>query len=198
MSEQKSAQVAASVNTGMSVGSSKHPGRVRFQARLFGVVLFVLIIIATTAWYVFLRPSSKSTVTPVKNAASAPPSNISLDQKAQYYADEGQYEQAEQSWQEKLAGTKDTDGKVSIYYQQTVLAVKFKHYADAKKYADEAKQLAPTSPAPYAALALLAEAQNNNAQAKQYWQQAINHVDTSMPGYNLIKADYQGQLDALK
>lgn len=198
MSEQKPAHVTASVNTGMSVGESQRPGRARFQAKLLGMILAVVILLSAVAWYVFVRPGSSQPNTTANNSVKAPPANTSADQKAQFYADEGQYAQAEQSWQDQLDSAKDTDTKLGIYYQQSALALKFKHYDDAKKYADAAKQLAPNSPQPYVALAQLAEAQNNIPQAKQYWQQAINHVDTNMPGYNLTQSDYQSHLDALK
>lgn len=198
MSDGKSAHIAGSVNTGMTIGSGQHAERIHFQAKLLGVTLFIIIILAAGVWYVFWRSSSSTPGTTVTSTASAPPANTSLEQQAQYYADEGQYQSAEQSWQKKLASTTNASDKVAIYYQQSALAVQFKKYADAKKYADEALSLSPDSPGPYAALAQLAEAQNNIPLAKQYWQQAINHVNTNMPGYNIIQSDYKSHLDALK
>jgi tetratricopeptide (TPR) repeat protein len=201
MSEQKPAHVAASVNAGMSVGGSKSPGKARFQAKLLGLILFILVIIAAAVWFVVWHSrsssSSNNTATTSKNTP-APPSNISLDQKAQYYANEGDYQAAEQSWQQKLAGDTSTTDKVADYYQLSALAVQFKQYSDAKKYANDIMQVAPDAPDSYVALAQLAQAQNNIPQAKQYWQQAIDHVSSNTPGYTRIRGDYIGQLDALK
>lgn len=180
------------------MGSGRHAEHIHFQAKLLGVVLFVFVVLACGAWYIFSRSSDSPSSTAAKSTVNAPPANTSLEQQAQYYADEGQYQSAEQSWQKKLTGTSDASDKVAIYYQQSTLAVQFKKYADAKKYADEALSLAPNSPEPYVALAQLAEAQNNTPLAKQYWQQAINHVNMNVPGWNMVKSDYQSHLDALK
>lgn len=119
-------------------------------------------------------------------------------QQAQYYSDQGEYKIAEKIWQDQMAKTTDTPTKLNIYYMQSAIAVKFKNYKDAKKYADEALTLAPKSSAPYVALAQLAQAQGDKVTARQNWQQAIKFIDPKNPASNLIQRDYQSSLDALK
>jgi tetratricopeptide (TPR) repeat protein len=108
------------------------------------------------------------------------------------------YQASEQSLQDQLASDKDTASKVTTYSQQSVVAIQDSQYTDAQKYAENAMQADPSSPTPYADLALIAQDQHNNAQAKQYWQEAIDHLSPDMAGYNITKADYQNNLDALK
>lgn len=124
--------------------------------------------------------------------------NLSPSQKAEYLASQGDYAGAEQAWQDQLAKAKTTQDKLGIYYQQSALAVSFKHYDDAKKYAKEAKKLSPDSPTPYVALAQIAQAQGDKVSAQKYWQEAIDHLDHNDPAYNLKKHDYQSSLDSLK
>lgn len=119
-------------------------------------------------------------------------------QKAQYYSDQGEYKIAEKIWQDELSKTTDTPTKLSLYFLQSALAVKFKNYNDAKKYATEALVLSPKSSTPYVSLAQMAQAQGDKAAARQYWQQAINLIDPNDPAANLIKIDYQYNLDKLK
>lgn len=123
---------------------------------------------------------------------------LSPTQKAQYYSDNGEYKIAQKIWQDQLAKTTDTPTKLSIYYMQSAIAVKFKNYKDAKKYADKALNLAPKSNITYVALAQLAQAQGDKVSAKKYWQQAIKFIDPKNPVAGLIERDYQTSLDALK
>lgn len=198
MSEQKTAHVSASVNTGMSVGGNEHPGRVRFHAKLTGLLLTVFLILAAGGGFVYWHVKNSSSNSTTNATVSLPSNATSPDQKAQYYADQGQYQQAEQAWQDQLASANTSQDKVAIYYQQAAVAIKFKQYGDTKKYANDIKQVAPNAPDSYVVLAQLATAQNNIPQAKQYWQQAISHIDPSSPGNTMTRSDYQNQLDALK
>lgn len=170
--------------------------------RWWAKLLIVLIIIAVgaTCWALHInhrqpmKAQTKQAVTPV---TTTPPPDISLGQKAQYLASAGQYQAAQQAYQQQAASTTDTTTKLGVYYQQSSLAVENKDYTAAKTYANEAMQLDPNSPTPYVALAQIAQAQGNDSVAKQYYQDAINHVTPDMPGYNIIRADYQSEMDAL-
>ena len=204
MSEHKPAHVVASVNTGMMVGNGKQYRRYRPHTRLWGIVALCLIVVGGAGWLGYshfsANKSSSSSGKPTTNTASQKVdiSKYAPDQQAQYYADQGQYESAEQSWQDQLASAKTTDDKVAIYYQQATVAIRFKQYGDAKKYADSIKEVAPDAPDSYVVLAQLAKAQGNIPQAKQYWQQAINHINADTPADKMIRSDYINQMDALK
>jgi tetratricopeptide (TPR) repeat protein len=119
-------------------------------------------------------------------------------QQASYESTPGNYQASEKTLQSQLAGESDTSSKLTTLSQQSATALQFNNYSDAQKYAQQAMQLNPSSPTPYADLALIAQDQHDTTQAKQYWQEAINHITPDMPGYNLTKADYQSDLDALK
>lgn len=168
--------------------------RYSLKHKKFVVVLALVIImlmVGGLGYKIYKRGFS-----PTQSSSNS--ASITPTQKAQYLADQGKYVAAEKVWQEQLANAKDQQTKLGIYYQQASLASRFKHYDDAKKYAEEAKQLAPNSSTSYVALAHMAESQGDKVAAKQYWQQAINHLDPNALGYNLILRDYQSSLDSLK
>jgi len=123
---------------------------------------------------------------------------LSLNQKSQYFASNGEYNLAEKIWQDELTKTTDTPTKLSIYYMQSSIALKLKKYNDAQKYADQSLKLAPTSSTTYVTLAELSQAQGDKILAKNYWLQAIKFIDPKNPASNLIQRDYQSSLDALK
>ena len=129
-----------------------------------------------------------------KNPDHVDLSTLTPLQKAQYFGDVGDYKAAQGVWKGQLKGAKTTADKVGVYYQQSALALKTKHYEDAKKYAEQAKKLAPHSNVPYAALAELAEAQGDKKTAKTNWQLAIDNLDPNTPGANLILLGYKARL----
>ncbi len=164
------------------------PRRHFISRKIFiALALIIILLVAGILIYIY-RPGREPAI----------PTNITPTQKAQYLADQGEYDAAQAAWQRQLAGAGDQQTTLGIYYQQSALALKFKRYDDAKKYAEQAKTLAPKSPTPYVALAQLAQAQGDKSAARQYWQQAIAQLDPASPTYNLIKRDYQSSLDSLK
>lgn len=203
MSVHKRVGVVASATGGMVMSDRKRHHRYSAHFRLWGVLIFCVLVFAGIVGALYAvrehrDTNSSTTSTAAKRAVTTPPAGTTPDQQAQYYADEGQYQDAEKSWNAQLAGATDTSAKIAIYYQQAAVAIQFKKYGDAKNYADDIKQLSPDAPDSYVVLAQLAQAQNNIPQAKQYWQQAIDHVNPNTPGSTMIKSDYTNQRDALK
>ena len=131
-------------------------------------------------------------------AMAAVVEGLTPTQKSQYYASNGEYKLAEKVWQDQLILTKDTPTKLSIYFTQSSIAIKFKKYNDAQKYANESLNLAPQSSATYVTLAYLAQALGDKISAKKDWQLAIKNIDPKTPGINIIQQDYQSNLDSLK
>jgi tetratricopeptide (TPR) repeat protein len=124
--------------------------------------------------------------------------HLSVAQRAFYQADKGNYTAAKDLWEDQLGKVTTVKEKLNIYYQQSALGLRFKHYDEAKEFAEKAMKLSPNSPTAYVALAHIAEAEDNKDQAKSYWEKAIAHLSPSTPGYDLIKRDYQASLDALE
>jgi len=193
----KPAHVTASVNTGMSMSSSRI-ARARFHAKLMSMAMVGLVVLAIVVGLVFWLAGGSHSKSPAKGVVKTPPANTDAEQRAQYYADTGQYEQSEQTWEAQLASAATASDKVAIYYQQAAVAIRYKQYSDARKYANDIKQIAPDAPDSYVVLAQLAKAQNNIPQAKQYWQQAIDHVNVDTPAGKMVRSDYINQMDALK
>lgn len=119
-------------------------------------------------------------------------------QQAQTLSDAGHYGVAQGILQAQLDKATSKQAKLDIYYQQVGLALQFKNFKDADKYAKAAENLDAGSTTPYVALAHTAENQGDKSAARQYWQQAIGHLDKNDPAYNLKLHDYQSSLDSLK
>ena len=168
-------------------------GKKRTVISLIAIVLIVATAIGLVGQYKKYNARNQQLVV-MSNVVEG----LSTSQKAQYYSDQGEYAMAEKIWQDQLAKTTDTPTKLNIDYIQSAIAVKFKNYKDAKKYADKALTLAPKSSTPYVALAHLAQAQGDKVLARQYWQQAIKFIDQNAPASNQILRDYQAGLDELK
>ena len=159
------------------------------------VVLGSALVIAAIAIGAYFIQSSKF-ATP-KPKYYIPP-HLTLNQQAQYLADHNQYQPAIQIYQQELASAKDTTTKLNTYFYMSALAMRFKDYGNAILYANEAKLIDSKSTTAYVALAQIYTAEGNKTSAKQYWQQAINHLDPNQPGYNLIKLDYENSIASLK
>lgn len=155
------------------------------------LALVVLLIVLGAAVYFILGSTHKNPTT-----QSVP--KLTPVQQYHTLANQGKYEQAEQVLDQQRAQAKTTAQKIAIYCQQSLLATQSKQYTDAKTYAGKALKLDPKSDKPYVALAHLAEAQGDKAQAAQDWQKAIDNLSSATDGYNLILRDYQSSLEALK
>ena len=162
-------------------------GRVR-QWRTTLIIL-ALIVLAGVAWGIKLYHD--------KHAIKFPPAVKSTEQKYHYLANQGNYGAAEGVLSGALKTAKTKEDKANIYFEQSGVAIQFKHYEDAKKYADKALEVDPGYSDAYAAEAFVATAQGDKTAAKKYWQQAIAHLDPNRPAANIIKRDYQTNLDSL-
>ncbi len=156
--------------------------------------LVIILIVSVVGGLIWQHQKNNSRLAAMSYAVDG----LSPSQKSQYYSSNGEYKLAEKVWQDQLAKTSDTPTQLSIYYMQSSVALKFKKYTDAQKYATQALKLAPTSSTAYVSLAQLAQAQGDKTSAKIFWQQAIKNIDPKNPASNLIKIDYQASLDALK
>lgn len=168
--------------TAASSGSRRLPLR-----WLIGGLVLVVLVAGFLIYFLVFRTTAPKV-----------PAGLNAEQQSWYLSNAGDYKAAEQVWQQKLGAASDTPTKLGIYYQQAAVAIKFKRYDDAKKYASQAMQLDPRSYIPYSAYASIAEAQGDKDSEKHYLQQTIAHIDPSLNGANLIARDYQSKLDALK
>jgi tetratricopeptide (TPR) repeat protein len=163
--------------------------------RLILIVAIALVVVGVGLCIYFCHFHKQKTVTSI--GERFPGQQLTAYQEYQVLANQGKYASAEQVLDQQLTKTTNASDKISIYYEQFSLALEFKYYNDAQKYADEAKKLSPNSPVAYSASAQLASAQGNTTTAKQYWEQAIKNLNPDQTGYNLIKQEYQASLDAL-
>jgi len=160
---------------------------------VFEIVMLVLIVLAIILAIIFANRRSANYEPPV-----TPPKGITSSQKAIFEENHGQYANAEQAWQSQLSSTSTTEDKLNIYFEQSSTALQFKKYQDATNYANQAMSLNPNSSIPYVALANISMEEGNNAQAKQYWQQAINKLNPNDPGYNIMLEEYTQSLESIK
>lgn len=208
MSAHNKKGVVAAQSTGIVVGDGKHHRqRLKLHLKLWGVICFALVLCAVAAgvvWHFVKNNSDNNQTATTQKAPTAPAKPKvdvnSLDPEAKYHylESQGNYTGAEQALESQLPGAKDTLAKLEVYSQQSMVALQFKRYDDAKKYADQALQLDPNSDIPYTTLAYWAEAKGDTTAAKNYWQQAITKLDVNAPAYNLLKRQYQTHLQGLK
>lgn len=177
--------------TGITVLNNPKP---KTRKRLIIIVVVLLVVIVVSLLLYFYHFHNHKVISKAQSTSQ----KLTPYQQYQVLANQGKYASAEQVLKQQLAKTTNVNDKITIYYQQSDLALSFKQYTDAEKYANEAKKLAPNSATPYVALAQLAAAQGNKTLAKQDWQQAITNLNPNVTGYNLIKQEYQTNLDALQ
>jgi len=167
------------------------PKAKRLMATRYLVVVLIILVGGGLIWQ---HQKNNSRLA----AMSAVVEGMSPNQASQYLASIGEYKFAQKIWQNLLTVTNDTPTKINIYNLQTSLAIKFKKYNDAQKYADQSYKVAPDYSVTYVTMAYLAQAQGDKASAKKDWQLAIKFIDPNNPGSNIIQYDYQSSLDALK
>ncbi len=167
-------------------------GNILKIVHLVAVIAFVITVTAITAYFI-----QSAKYSPPKISYNLPP-NLTPNQKALYFANINQYQAAMQIYKQQLASANNSSSKSNIYFMMSALALRFKDYTNARLYANESKLLDPKSPSPYVSLAQLATSAGNISAAKQYWQEAINNLSPSQPGYNLIKEDYQNSMAKLQ
>lgn len=115
-----------------------------------------------------------------------------------YLTEQGNYVAAEEQLHQEISAAKTAEAKMTIYVQQALIAVQFKHYSDATNYTTQAKSADANDPAPYEVQAELDKAQGNKAAAAQALQQAIAKVNPNAPAANLQVEDYEAQLKAVQ
>lgn len=162
----------------------------KFLRSVYALGVVIIIIILASIYLVSTQNKNDSTANL--------PKGTSESQKATYESDHGRYSLAEQAWQAQIKSSSTTQDKLNIYFEEASTAIQFKKYSDARNYANEALSLDPNSSIPYVALANIALASGNKAQAKQYWQQAINKLNPNSPGYNITLNEYTYSLESIK
>lgn len=177
------------------VGGDNSRAQKRKHLVFITAIILLIIFVVGVVLILYFHHSNINKIIPKEQSAGR---QLTPDQDYQYLASQGKYASAEQVLEQQLAKTNNVNDELTIYYQQSALAVSFKKYSDAEKYANEAKKLAPDSPIPYVSLAQLAKAQGDTAVSKQDWQQAITNLNPNVSGYNLIKQEYQTSLDNLQ
>lgn len=207
MSAHNKKGVIAAQSTGIVVGDGKHHRqRLKLHLKLWGVICFAILLCAVAVgvvWHFVKNNSNNSQTATTQNAPTTPAkpkvdvSSLNPEEKYHYLASQGDYTAAEQALESQLASAKGTQAKLEVYSQQSMVALQFKRYDDAKKYADQALQLDPNSDIPYTTLAYWAQAKGDTAAAKNYWQQAITKLDTTAPQYELVKRQYQSDIQEL-
>jgi len=191
-------------HTGVMVAADKqhHRFKQKTKNKLVWLGAATVLVVAVLVFWFYGPPSATQRATTSAEHQLASKgitySKLAPTQKSQYLVDKGAYKAAEQVWQNQLLQTTDSKAKVTILCQQSAVALQFKDYAAAQKYADAAKKILPNADSPYVALAQLAQAKGDKAAAKQYWQQAIANIDPDADGANLMKSDRQQALDDLK
>jgi tetratricopeptide (TPR) repeat protein len=158
------------------------------------VFLAIIILLILVMFAILILGSNKQ---PNKTQQSAANIKLTTEQKYHSLANQGKYGQAEQVLEDELAKAKTKNEKVAVYFQQSAVALQFKKYTDAQNYANKAVKLDPSNSNSYVALAQVAAAQEDKNTARNYWQQAINHLDKSKPQYNLTLRQYKTNIQGL-
>ncbi len=156
------------------------------QHKFVSLLCIVVLLVGFTTTYLVIR-----------NRVKLPP-GLTTDQQYNYLADHHDYKGAEKILEKKLQSAKTKSDKVAIYSKQSALALKFDDIKAAKTYVDKALQLDPNDISTFTAAAYLAQASGDKTLAKHYWQEAIDHLNPNVNGYNLIKNDLQISLENVK
>lgn len=98
----------------------------------------------------------------------------------------------------RLKSTSNNEDRTNIYFEQVSEALKAGKVVDAENYAKSIKNSTNSSQSYNVAMAYISEAKKDKKQAISYWQQAINSLDSNLEEYNLIKNDYQININRLR
>lgn len=208
MSAQNKQEAVTAKNRSMVVGDGKHHRRrLDLHLRVVSLIVGCLIVVGLIGWggvvafryiHTSTKAASPSTSKEHENSPKVDLNSLNTEEKYHYLADSGDYGAAEQALEAALPGAKDKTSRLSIYSQQSAVALQFKKYDDAKAYADKALQLDSGSTIPYVTLAHWAGAQGNKTLAIEYWQQAISRLDKSAPQYSLLQQEYEANVRSLE
>jgi len=157
------------------------------------IVAFILVFLIILV-FVILFIYNKSNQ---NNVSIKVPMGLTAGQKALYLEDHGQYQASEEVWQQQLNSANEQQ-KISIYYQQAAIAIRFKNFSKAQEYANEIHQLNSNSPTFYVAEAQIYQAENKNSVAIHYWQLAISKLNPNSPIDQMKKEEYQQNIASLK
>lgn len=164
-----------------------------FQHKTSLLIVMIAVIACAAVVVYFVKD-----VPPKKVVTVYVPPHLTVSEQVQYLTNHNEYQAAEQIWQQQFSKANSIQTREEIYFSQVSTALHFKQYKDALHYAKTAETLDPKSPAPYTEFAQIAQDEGNNALAKSYWRQAINHLNPNQPGYNLIVSDYKENITSLK
>lgn len=126
------------------------------------------------------------------------PGNLTPLEKAEYFANNNNYVDAEAVLENQLSSTRTTQDKVNIYNEQFGIALQLRKYGDAINYANSIKKIDSSSDSYYVDMAQSYQGQGKFSLAKQYWQQAVSHLDSNLSYYNILKQEYQANAARLK
>lgn len=202
MSEQKPAQLVASVNTGMTVGDGKQHRRYSPHIRMWGIAVFCLVILSSVGWLVYghmhtNKPSLGHTVSSsnVQQGNKLPDgfTNFTPDQKAEYYLGIKNYTAAHNVYESELEAAMTPTDKANVYISLGGTAINAKDYKQAYQYGLQADAIAPSYPtAQFTAYA--ARMAGDEKDATKYYQLAIDRL----PSMNLSPSNYSYTLGELQ
>ncbi len=153
------------------------------------IVIFILLVIFLVV-LAYIKSDSRK--------INKLPKSYSSQQKIDVLIDQGDYTAAQKVLDQKVVAATTKTEKLGAIYMKSSLALQFKKYRDATKYADQSRDIDQNSPTPYVAYANIATAQKQNDQAVRYWQLAISKLDPTSPSYQLKKHDYEASIKALQ
>jgi Na+-transporting methylmalonyl-CoA/oxaloacetate decarboxylase gamma subunit len=108
------------------------------------------------------------------------------------------YTQIQSKNDKQFQEAKNNDDKDFILSLQVNEAIKAGNIKDAEKYVKKIKDTSGEGETYFVNQAYLAQAKKDKAKAIFYWQKAINSLKPERSGYNLIKNDYQLNINELK
>lgn len=157
-----------------------------------------LIIIVAVVWGVWYKTGQHKASAPTNSSGpKVDVASLTPEQQYNYLARQGNYDGAEKVLDSQYSKANDTQSKTSTKVLQAYVAIQFKEYNDALNYANEAMSLNNNSPDAYLVLGEVYSGMGQKDKAKSYIEQAIAHLDKSLPQYPLVLQDYQKKLQAV-
>jgi tetratricopeptide (TPR) repeat protein len=189
MSDQKESKAAAGEikpdRPAPSVGSRK-----KTQYLIGGVFVIALVIGMSTLAYM-IHAANKPPAKPIVATA-----HLTAQQQSDYLAYKGDYSGAQATVAGEIAKAPNATDKAGLYLQQASIAMNAKNYTDAKKYAQAAEALQPSSNSA-GLLGDIAALTGDKAAATSDYQEAIDRLDKNSSRYNTARQDYQARIQEL-
>jgi len=183
-----------SVKTNRATGTNKLGGIVVGDYRrglpgkvwLLGLVVLIIVAGVIVGIYALAHHSDN------------PTENLTPRQQSEVYASNGNYAAAQRALAAQLAGPTSADAKATIYSEQVSVALNFKQYQQAQRYAQQAENLTHSAAAAEQ-LGYVAEAAGDKISAAKYYQLAIDRQSKlpQTPANQLIQRSYKTKLQEL-